>query len=414
MDTEKTVNLKRTLADLSVSPLPVVEFLPPAIKKPRKNQQYYEIFGDNVQLSISILRQELNKKRHRSLYPKDFHKLVLWLLGDEICRPLWIAVKHHPLCEKIIVIQIDSLNASFIQQLRKYHQSKQSSAMKTLGEFPFFQAKDYCPLLLDIPKFAKENQRKCAEYPSFKKLTVVDIKGVPGLKGIMNERYMQKNNNNASINKDIVNGKNMNKELIEDMDDHQKNGKCLDIRKPSTSLDILARFLDGTDDKSTLQECRKHSIFGKTYNYPPEYFIHSLRELKKHGYPCANKKYKHFSAFDNKSLIINNDDNNEDIDISVEYESNSESSVISSSQTKLASESLNSDSHLNNNSMVDNNDGIQRLVAIDCEMVVTANGQELARISIVSENGEILYDTLVKPKEPIIDYCTKFCIAYLY
>lgn len=48
------------------------------------------------------------------------------------------------------------------------------------------------------------------------------------------------------------------------------------------------------------------------------------------------------------------------------------------------------------------------IFAIDCEMVQTKNGSELARISIVNEALECVYDTFVKPVSPVTDYRTKF------
>ncbi len=48
------------------------------------------------------------------------------------------------------------------------------------------------------------------------------------------------------------------------------------------------------------------------------------------------------------------------------------------------------------------------MVAIDCEMVDTSAGHELARLSVVDANCETLADVLVKPANPIIDYLTQW------
>ena len=48
------------------------------------------------------------------------------------------------------------------------------------------------------------------------------------------------------------------------------------------------------------------------------------------------------------------------------------------------------------------------IFSIDCEMVETSKGSELARISIVNESLDCIYDTYVKPAAPVTDYRTKF------
>ncbi|XP_071796885.1 uncharacterized protein [Asterias amurensis] len=48
------------------------------------------------------------------------------------------------------------------------------------------------------------------------------------------------------------------------------------------------------------------------------------------------------------------------------------------------------------------------LISIDCEMCVTKAGSELTRVSLVDEDYQVLYDSLVKPRNPILDYVTKF------
>ena len=48
------------------------------------------------------------------------------------------------------------------------------------------------------------------------------------------------------------------------------------------------------------------------------------------------------------------------------------------------------------------------MFAIDCEMVETKNGSDLARISIVDAELTCIYDTYVKPDCPILDYRTKY------
>ena len=45
--------------------------------------------------------------------------------------------------------------------------------------------------------------------------------------------------------------------------------------------------------------------------------------------------------------------------------------------------------------------------AMDCEMVTTEDGSTLARVSVVNEKCEVVYDTLVMPEKKITDYLTQ-------
>jgi RNA exonuclease 1 len=54
-----------------------------------------------------------------------------------------------------------------------------------------------------------------------------------------------------------------------------------------------------------------------------------------------------------------------------------------------------------------NFDSKHDMIGMDCEMCVTEQGFELTRITLVSRT-ELLYDSLVKPKSPIIDYVTMY------
>ncbi|CAI2731493.1 unnamed protein product [Schistosoma spindalis] len=48
------------------------------------------------------------------------------------------------------------------------------------------------------------------------------------------------------------------------------------------------------------------------------------------------------------------------------------------------------------------------MYAIDCEMVLTSVGSELARVTMVDEKATVMFDRLVKPPNPVKDYLTKF------
>jgi DNA polymerase III epsilon subunit-like protein len=48
------------------------------------------------------------------------------------------------------------------------------------------------------------------------------------------------------------------------------------------------------------------------------------------------------------------------------------------------------------------------ILAMDCEMVTTTSGSEVARISIVDRVGKVVYDQLVLPSNKVVDYNTKY------
>ena len=46
------------------------------------------------------------------------------------------------------------------------------------------------------------------------------------------------------------------------------------------------------------------------------------------------------------------------------------------------------------------------VIGIDCEMCLTEQGSEITRVTLVDFQGNTLYDELVKPENPIVDYLT--------
>lgn len=46
--------------------------------------------------------------------------------------------------------------------------------------------------------------------------------------------------------------------------------------------------------------------------------------------------------------------------------------------------------------------------AIDCEMCFTTQGLELCKVSVVGLDGKIVYNSYVKPNNPVVDYNTRF------
>eukprot|EP01064_Diplonema_japonicum_P036417 TRINITY_DN815_c6_g1_i1.p1 TRINITY_DN815_c6_g1~~TRINITY_DN815_c6_g1_i1.p1 ORF type:complete len:618 (+),score=130.25 TRINITY_DN815_c6_g1_i1:51-1856(+) len=50
----------------------------------------------------------------------------------------------------------------------------------------------------------------------------------------------------------------------------------------------------------------------------------------------------------------------------------------------------------------------EKIIVIDCEMCLTKDGHELTRLSVLNWKGTVLYDTLVKPANKIVNYLTAY------
>lgn len=53
-------------------------------------------------------------------------------------------------------------------------------------------------------------------------------------------------------------------------------------------------------------------------------------------------------------------------------------------------------------------DGNHGVYALDCEMIYTLSGMEVARVTVVGMDGRLIYDTFVKPENDIVDLNTQY------
>ena len=57
-------------------------------------------------------------------------------------------------------------------------------------------------------------------------------------------------------------------------------------------------------------------------------------------------------------------------------------------------------------------DGNYGIYALDCEMCYTTVGLELIRVTVVSTSSQIVYESFVKPDNPIVDYNTRYLVPF--
>lgn len=57
---------------------------------------------------------------------------------------------------------------------------------------------------------------------------------------------------------------------------------------------------------------------------------------------------------------------------------------------------------------VQKEDATARMFAMDCEMCDTASGKTVTRATLIDSSGKVVFDDLIKPDEPIVDYLTQW------
>ncbi|XP_011213157.2 putative exonuclease GOR [Bactrocera dorsalis] len=56
----------------------------------------------------------------------------------------------------------------------------------------------------------------------------------------------------------------------------------------------------------------------------------------------------------------------------------------------------------------DKSDVEAKVYALNCKMCYTSRGLEVAKVSLVGYDGQVVYDHFVKPTSEVVDYCTRF------
>ena len=142
---------------------------------------YEDIFGDDARLSIELKHDVLSRGRHRDrrqVSARDFQRLVLYLCAVDTVAPRWAFVRHRALVSHVVVLQLAHLSDENIGRLKRAlarldeadEEGEEGGGREILSEDRKVMVRVATPLF-------DENNR----YPIFRKLSIVQVKSMKGL-----------------------------------------------------------------------------------------------------------------------------------------------------------------------------------------------------------------------------------------
>uniref|UniRef100_A0A6A7G460 Exonuclease n=1 Tax=Hirondellea gigas TaxID=1518452 RepID=A0A6A7G460_9CRUS len=316
-------------------------------------QDVIDAFGEQASASVMVKVDEyLRKEKTKQLKISDVQQLLFWVLADGV-NPKWILLRHKPLIENVVFVMVDSLGHDFLISNTK-----------------------------DLPKLA----------------SIFDV--------------------------------------------------ACPIMIPSslfTRMSVLHYYHNCTNRIKGFKPRNnaKRQLPKATSHRPPiSHYMLTEQELKQNEYPLSTilETDPNFTQFDLRpaeaeeegeiaadDIVIDKEEKEttESVDGDEEVEPESKrrkpnetetihSTTTAKSETVLGStvEEISTETKKEEISgdcdQKGNLPSLDQLVGMDCEMVVTENGFELARCSIVNDQSTVIFDKFCKPKSPILDYSTRW------
>ncbi|KAF8453050.1 hypothetical protein BGX38DRAFT_1091214 [Terfezia claveryi] len=315
-------------------------------KKPKKEKQ---VVRDVPEFCVSPA------KLKRVIRVSDLQELVLWLLADGVA-PQWLLVKRKQDIKKVVVVMVPGLDMALLDGTVDLT-GVNGSADEDMGEEGEVMEED--EPVEEVEWTVVGNKKKPDAIPfSFYPSLLVGRSLAPcltPLRNIFTHVWPTKTDGDDKYNK---------------------------IHSP------ISHFLNCPIDKNAPSNLSKHR---STSRIGITKLLMTPEELYDNEYPMHSSVLRRMR---------------QEQDVTEEYQSDVKGGERPKAEGWVETEvtGMEDDNHNEAGSITEG----RKIFSVDCEMCITEVGPELTRVSVIGWDGRVVYDTLVKPNRPIVDYLTQF------
>ncbi|KAG2381251.1 hypothetical protein C9374_006240 [Naegleria lovaniensis] len=399
----QTNNDSSTKGENSSSSSTVLQHAPPLTplqKKLSRIEKQRSLFGSDTKAVLTFKLKELKK---RFLTVNDIQNLMLWSLMGHSCTtlqkkdqhdhhetydallftPRWLHIMNMGLIDKVIILHFDSLSKEVFEKY-KSHLPNIGKIMDKYVIPDGIPSKRQPYLQINPPWSAEQGN-----------LSMITEKRTAN--------YWRKTFLHRLFKRSIsfFKEKNTKKTVSTSSTSHQENTrKSYSFSTMSGTLNVIERV--SSQSTTTVSSSSSHHLptTEVTSVFAEKEISTKLQDPSENDQQAETNS----EVADNEMENVEHDENKtklEDLLLSSDELSENNYPIFTSEEELTSSGYI---ATFNWKSAVKKH----QILALDCEMCLTKNGDELTRVTFVDENGQVVYDKLVKPKDPIIDYRTMF------